>query len=179
MSGGKWKAILAAAVAGFAALAGSADAPSSPTRPVVSLDALSHDILLDVNAVRTSHGLTPLHLSVRLTAAAAQHTNEMARVGYFAHESADGSAFDKRLAHFYPMGRRHYWSVGENLVWSGPDMSADAALTLWMNSPPHRENLLTSRWREIGISAVHADSAPGSYGGGPATIITTDFGVRR
>jgi Uncharacterized protein with SCP/PR1 domains len=179
MSGGNWKAILAAAVAAFAALAGSADAPSSPTRPAVSLDALSHDVLIDVNAVRKSHGLAPVRLSVRLNAAAAQHSNEMARVGYFAHESANGSAFEKRLARFYPMGSRHYWSVGENLVWAGPDLSADKALELWMSSPPHRENLLTSRWREIGISAVHADSAPGLYGGGPATIITADFGVRR
>ena len=179
MSGGNWKPILVAAVAAFAALAGSADAPSSPTRPATSLDALSHDVLIDVNAVRKSHGLAPVRLSVSLTAAAAQHSNEMARVGYFAHESADGAAFDKRLAHFYPMGRRHYWSVGENLVWAAPDLDAAAALELWMNSPPHRHNLLTSRWREIGISAVHADAAPGSYGGGPATIITTDFGVRR
>jgi uncharacterized protein YkwD len=179
MSGGNWKAILAAAVAAFAALAGSADAPSAPTRPAVSLDALSRGVLLDVNAMRKSHGLAPLRLSVSLNAAAAQHSNEMARVGYFAHESADGSPFDKRLARFYPMGSRHYWSVGENLVWAAPDLSADEALKLWMDSPPHRENLLTSRWREIGIAAVHADSAPGSYGGGPATIITTDFGVRR
>jgi uncharacterized protein YkwD len=179
MSGGNWKAILAAAVAAFAALAGSADAPSASTRPAVSLDSLSKGVLADVNALRKSRGLTALRISASLTAAAAQHSTEMARVGYFAHESADGSAFDKRLARFYPMGPRHFWSVGENLVWAAPDLSADKALELWMNSPPHRENLLTSRWREIGISAVHVDSAPGSYGGGPATIITTDFGVRR
>lgn len=179
MSGGNWKAILAASVAALAALAGSADAPSSPTRPAVSVQVLSRDVLTEVNAVRKSHGLAPVRLSARLNAAAAQHSNEMARVGYFAHESADGGAFDKRLARFYPMGSSHFWSVGENLVWAAPDLSAEEALKLWMNSPPHRKNLLTSRWREIGISAVHSDSAPGSYGGGPATIITTDFGVRR
>jgi uncharacterized protein YkwD len=183
MPGGNGKAILAAAAALvaalFAALAGSADAPSATTRPAVSLDALSQSVLADVNAVRKSHGLVALRLSATLTAAAAQHSNEMARVGYFAHESANGSAFDKRVARFYPIGSRRYWSVGENLVWAAPDLSADEALKLWLSSPPHRENLLTSRWREIGISAVHADSAPGAYGGGPATIITTDFGVRR
>jgi uncharacterized protein YkwD len=176
---GQWKAVLAAVVAACAVLAGSADAPGASTRPAVSLDALSQSVLTDVNALRKSHGLSALHLSASLTAAAAQHSNEMARVGYFAHESADGSAFDKRLARFYPMGSRRLWSVGENLVWAAPDLSAAEALKLWLSSPPHRENLLTSRWREIGISAVHADSAPGAYGGGPATIITTDFGVRR
>jgi uncharacterized protein YkwD len=48
-----------------------------------------------------------------------------------------------------------------------------------MNSPEHRANLLNGRWREIGISAVHAVAAPGTYDGLDVTIITTDFGVRR
>ena len=48
-----------------------------------------------------------------------------------------------------------------------------------MNSPEHRANILTPRWREIGISAVHFAAAPGTYKGLEVTIITTDFGVRR
>jgi hypothetical protein len=39
--------------------------------------------------------------------------------------------------------------------------------------------MLTTRWREIGLSAVHVASAPGAYGGREVTIVTTDFGVRR
>jgi uncharacterized protein YkwD len=179
MSGGNWKTLVAASVAAFAALAGTAAAPSAPLQPAVSLNALSRDVLVNVNAVRKSHGLAPLKLSTSLSAAAAQHSTEMARLGYFAHESANGSPFDKRVSRFYPMGKRRYWSVGENLVWAAPDLAAAEALKLWMNSPPHRENLLTARWREIGISAVHVDSAGGAYGGGPATIVTADFGVRR
>jgi uncharacterized protein YkwD len=179
MSGGKWKAFVVAFVAAFAVLAGSANAPSARTRPAVALNGLSHDVLVSVNALRRSHGLATLRLSPALNAAAAQHSTEMARDGYFAHESADGASFDKRVARFYPMGSRRYWSVGENLVWAAPDLAAAAAMTLWLNSPHHRENLLTARWREIGISAVHVDSAPGAFGGGPATIITTDFGFRR
>jgi uncharacterized protein YkwD len=179
MSGGKWKTLVVASVAAFAALAGSASAPSAQTRPAVALNGLSHDVLLSVNAVRRSHGLAALRLSSALNAAAAQHSTEMARDGYFAHESANGASFDKRVARFYPMGSRRYWSVGENLVYAAPDLGADEAMKLWMNSPHHRENLLTARWREIGISSVHVASAPGTYGGGPVTIITTDFGVRR
>jgi uncharacterized protein YkwD len=179
MSGGNWKTLAVAAVAAFAALAGTAAAPSAPLQPAVSLNALSRDVLVNVNALRRSRGLSALKISASLTAAAAQHSNEMARVGYFAHESANGSPFDKRVARFYPMGSRRYWSVGENLVWSAPDLSGEEALKLWLDSPPHRENLLTARWREIGISAVHVQSAGGTYGGGPATIVTADFGVRR
>ena len=39
--------------------------------------------------------------------------------------------------------------------------------------------MLSRTWREVGVSAIHFDSAPGEYGGGPATIVTADFGARR
>jgi uncharacterized protein YkwD len=103
----------------------------------------------------------------------------MATRGYFSHSSANGSSFDHRIARYYPIGHSRYWSVGENLLWSSPSVDASGALQMWENSPPHRENLLTARWREIGISAVHVAAAPGTYGGREVTIVTTDFGVRR
>ena len=45
--------------------------------------------------------------------------------------------------------------------------------------PEHRANILTARWRQIGISVVHVGSSGSVFGGGPVTIVTTDFGVRR
>ena len=45
--------------------------------------------------------------------------------------------------------------------------------------PEHTKNMLDPRWREIGIAALHATSAPGVYGDHEVTIVTTDFGVRR
>jgi hypothetical protein len=38
---------------------------------------------------------------------------------------------------------------------------------------------MNPRWREIGVSAVHENAAPGVYKGLDVTIVTTDFGVRR
>ena len=78
-----------------------------------------------------------------------------------------------------PPERLPYWSVGENLLWSSPNVDPAGALKLWMNSPEHRANILTARWREIGVSALHVADAPGVYHGLEVTIITTDFGVRR
>jgi len=49
---------------------------------------------------------------------------------------------------------------------------------MWMNSPEHRSNLLSRSWHEIGLSAVHFDAAPGTFGGRAVTIITADFGAR-
>ena len=42
-----------------------------------------------------------------------------------------------------------------------------------------RKIMLTARWREVGLSAVHVPSAPGTFGGREVTIVTADFGVRR
>jgi uncharacterized protein YkwD len=153
-------------------------AGASSQRPAASLSSLEQGVLADINALRKQHDLAPLRLSASLSAAARQHSSEMAARGYFSHDSANGSSFDKRIARYYPMGRNHYWSVGENLLWSSPDVDAGGALDMWWNSPEHRKNMLTARWREIGLSAVHVASAPGTYGGREVTIVTTDFGVR-
>jgi uncharacterized protein YkwD len=141
--------------------------------------ALEQDVLANVNLLRHQHGLAALRLSSKLAAAARSHSAEMAQRGYFSHDSANGSSFDKRISRFYPLSGRRYWSVGENLLWSSPDVSASSALDMWVNSPEHKKILLTGRWREIGLAAVHVQTAPGSYGGREVTIVTADFGVRR
>jgi uncharacterized protein YkwD len=140
--------------------------------------ALESSVLQRINQVRREHGLQPLRASAKLAAAAAQHSNEMGADGYFAHESVDGSAFWKRVVRWYPSSGRRSWTVGENLLWSSPDVTPSGAVTMWMNSPEHRANLLSRAWREIGLAAVHVDSAPGVYSGRPVTIVTADFGAR-
>ena len=145
----------------------------------VQMRSLEAGVLADLNEFRRENGLPPLRLSPALSRAARQHSMEMAVRGYFSHNSANGSTFDKRIARFYPMGFHRYWSVGENLLWSSPDVQPAGALDLWMHSPEHRANILTAKWREIGVSAVHVLGAPGTFNGLTVTIITTDFGVRR
>jgi uncharacterized protein YkwD len=162
------------------ALAGAAVAsPAQPRRPAVALSSLEQGVLADINAYRVQHKLVPLHLSAALTTAARSHTQEMASQGYFAHESRDGTAFWKRIKAVYPAGSSHYWAVGENLLWSAPDVDASGALQRWVASPEHKANLLAPGWREIGVSAVHVTAAPGVFDGQDVTIVTTDFGVRR
>ncbi len=113
-----------------------------------------------------------------LCAAAAQHANEMLRDGYFSHDSADGSAFWQRIALFYPDAHYAYWTVGENLLWTGASLSAGRAMRMWMASPAHRRNILTARWREVGIAAAYEQDAPGMYAGYNVTVVATDFGAR-
>lgn len=154
-----------------------AQAPSTPAPTTAT--GYESGLLRAINEVRADHGLGALQRSAPLNEAAEYHSKAMAARGFFAHESADGTSFWKRVERFYPSRGFRYWSAGENLAYGSPNISVDGAVRAWMGSPGHRANILSTSWREIGIGAVHADSASGVYGGRPATIITTDFGVRR
>ena len=139
---------------------------------------LANQILAQMNAVRAQYRLAPLRLSARLGAAAAAHSTQMGRHGYFSHNSANGSAFWRRIQRYYRSGGYRLWAVGENLLWSSPGVDAGVAVQMWMNSAPHRENLLSPRWRDVGVSALHVSNAPGIFGGREVTIVTADFGAR-
>ena len=139
---------------------------------------LAQGVVQQINSVRREHGVGPLVLSVKLSAAARQHTLEMGSAGYFEHESADHSAFSKRLERFYPW-KGCDWKVGENLLYQSPDVSPGEVVKLWLESPGHRSNMLSPAWREVGVAAVHFDAAPGTYAGQSVTIVTADFGARR
>jgi uncharacterized protein YkwD len=167
-------AVAVLAVAGL--LAASALATGNSEK---NLPALNRQVLAAVNKFRAAQGLAALRESSALDRSARQHSLEMGRDGYFDHPSADGTAFWKRIQHYYPADGYSYWSVGENLLWSSPSVSAGAALKMWIASPPHLKNLVTPQWRQIGISAITVADAPGVYGDRRVTIITTDFGARR
>jgi len=172
-------AVVALAACAIAAQAAGARAPqrSGAAHAVGRLRALEPQVLVAINEFRRAHGLPTLRLSRGLTVAAAEHSLSMAEHGYFEHSSLDGSPFWKRVASFYP--RRHgRWSVGENLVWASPGLSARRALAIWLGSPPHRETLMSPIWREVGLGAVRA-FAGGVYRERMVTILTADFGVRR
>jgi uncharacterized protein YkwD len=157
-------------------LAASAFARS---RSETNLHSLNHQVLAAINQFRVAHGLVPLRESAELDRSARQHSFEMGRRGYFAHASANGTAFWRRIRHYYPAGRDSYWSVGENLLWAAPSVSVGSAMRMWIASPEHLRNLLAKQWRQIGVSAVGVVRAPGVFHRQRVTIITTDFGVRR
>ena len=156
----------------------AAGAAIHPARTVTASDQLESQVLAGLNAIRRQHGLAPLRLSRPLSSAADSHSRAMGTHGFFAHDSRDGTAFWERVKRYYGPAGHGTWSVGENLLWSSGELSAARALDLWMASPGHRKNILTARWREIGLSAVNVRSAPGVFGGRDVVIVTTDFGVR-
>jgi uncharacterized protein YkwD len=170
-------AVLALVVAGGTAVS------ASPARPRAETDTLGMGsfeaaIAERINRVRQGRGLRPLQGNRRLAAAADFHSRDMGRRGYFAHESADGTPFWQRVRRFYAARGFRDWSVGENLIWGTDRYAAAFAVRKWMASAPHRRNILTRTWREIGVGAVFFAHAPGEYGGRAVTIVTADFGSR-
>lgn len=104
-----------------------------------------------VNRERGQAGLSPLRLQSQLTAAAQEHSNDMARNNFLNHTGSDGSSpFDRIKRHGYNFRR-----AAENIAvgYSSPE----DVMRGWMKSNGHRKNILNSNYRDIGIG-----SAPGN-----------------
>jgi uncharacterized protein YkwD len=153
--------------------------PHNRTRTKSATALLEGAVIDRINQIRRGRGLRGLRNNGRLAAAADYHSKDMARKGYFEHDSANGTTFWRRIERFYPSRGFRSWTVGENLLWGSNSYGAAFAVREWMNSPPHRANILSREWREIGIGAVIVPSAPGEFRGRAVTIVTADFGARR
>ena len=147
-------------VAAWMLVTGSPAAASScPSTGVqvagLSAGAMEGSIACLINEERASQGVQPVQPNSDLHQAALSHSTEMVSQGYFEHTSPAGVTFIDRIAATgYTQGARS-WEIGENLVWGTGALSTPLSLvTSWMGSPPHRENLLRARFREIGIAAV-------------------------
>ena len=179
MSGGiRFTLALVLVVAATVAAAPTSARPHA-AQSVTAMNDLESGVLGHNTALRRRPGRGPLRMTRRLGGAADSHSVSMARRGFFSHTSADGTSFATRVGRYYPRGRSGYRAIGENLLWSSPGVDAAKAVRMWLNSAPHRRNMLRASWREIGLSAVHSSSAPGTYRSAPVTIVTADFGVRR
>jgi uncharacterized protein YkwD len=103
----------------------------------------------------------------------------MLELGFFGHDSADGTAFSDRIRRYYTNRGWETWSVGEALLASeGQQIAAKPIVRAWLDSPPHRAVILSSAWKDAGIGVVYTSLAPRAYGGSEAAVVTADFGLR-
>jgi uncharacterized protein YkwD len=178
------------AVAVVAALIGAGSAAAAPmiadragavqrASVVQRVPTLEERLVVAINGLRRSNGLSPLRVNAELASVAQEHSMSMAQDGYFEHNGPTGSPFWYRIESKYPAHKGRYWSVGENLAWASPDLTVGLVLNMWLKSPEHRKNLLRPGWREIGVGGVRAHPGVGVYQGLDVTIVTADFGVRR
>jgi uncharacterized protein YkwD len=157
---------------------------SAGAATLTPLDARERALLSAMNAVRADHGLNPLRRVKVLNSAATRHANSMGRNGYSLHD-----LYTPKLAdNWTPIGTwlRWYWPgpgyssylMGENIAWGAPDLSKRDAMRFWMNSAPHRANIL-GNFNRVGISAVKVEDPVGDFKSyDNTTFWSVDFGKR-
>ncbi|CAG8460478.1 864_t:CDS:2 [Cetraspora pellucida] len=97
-----------------------------------------------VNAERKKNNSPALTLDSRLTRAAQNHANYMASIQKLTHDDKSGNIGDRIKAQGYS------WSVvGENIAFG--QKNEDEAMKSWMNSPPHKANILDKRFKHLGV----------------------------
>lgn len=122
-----------------------ASVPALTPAPAVVLTPFG--IFIGTNLERIQNNLPVLQKNILLDAAASKKMQDMFLRQFFAHQSPDGrGAGDLAKDAGY-----NFVNIGENLALG--DFESDAELVqAWMDSLGHRENILGTRYTEIGIA---------------------------
>jgi uncharacterized protein YkwD len=104
-------------------------------------------IISQTNAQREKFGLPPLKESEILNLSAKMKLEDMFEKQYFSHDSPTGETLEDLMKKV----NYEYIVVGENLA-MGNFESDKEVIEAWMQSPGHRENILNSRYQEIGVA---------------------------
>ncbi|OED50380.1 hypothetical protein AB838_02430 [Rhodobacteraceae bacterium (ex Bugula neritina AB1)] len=136
---------------------------------------LERQMLELINAERTSRGLNPVQLELRLNDSAEDHSEWMLQADVFSHTGSGGSSAGDRMedAGFAFSGS---WTWAENIAWQserGAPGLADDVIDLHnslMNSPGHRANILNANVEVIGIGIEQ-----GNFKGWDAVMVTQNF----
>jgi uncharacterized protein YkwD len=107
-----------------------------------------------INAIRAEGGLPPLTPDAALVQVARARSQDMATNGYFSHNPPDGCNYVCVMDEF---GVPHSWA-GENIAWNTWDWSqtADVAVNMWHNSPPHMANIMDCHYTRFGTGVAKA-----------------------
>ncbi|OGM32029.1 hypothetical protein A3D00_05600 [Candidatus Woesebacteria bacterium RIFCSPHIGHO2_02_FULL_38_9] len=127
----------------------------------------TNDVARLINEERKKVGLMPLTINESLQKAAYQKGEDMVTKGYWAHVAPDGT---EPWKFFKDVGYR-YQFAGENLARDFPD--AASAIKAWMDSPNHKDNILSSKYKETGVAVVE-----GRIAGLDTTVIVEFFGKK-
>jgi uncharacterized protein YkwD len=108
----------------------------APSVAATSLERRAFDL---VNAERVRQGLPPLVWDGALCRVARLHSENMGSRNFFDHEAPDGTTLLDRAR----AGNISWRSLGENIAFSqGVSDPVATAVSQWMHSPGHRENIL-------------------------------------
>lgn len=140
--------VLAAGWAAWDGMTARVDAQTTGTVRQPMTDPVVTDLIAAHNRERAQHNHSPLKAEPKLMEAARLHARDMAEHSKMAHEGSDGSTPAQRVAR----QDYHYLKTGENVAFGQPTVKD--VMRSWMNSPGHRENILTPDFAEIGVARV-------------------------
>ncbi len=130
----------------------------------VSLDKIAESI----NETRTNYGLETLRTDGRLNAAAEIKGKDILQQQYWGHRSPTG----KMSWEYIKDTGYEYVEAGENLA---KDFGSSRSLvSAWVDSPKHRENLLSNRFRDLGVAVVN-----GKLNGKETQVVVTLYATQR
>ena len=114
----------------------------------ISVNAEEWRILRETNKERFREGKKLLTMVGALQKACDTRTAECVKYNLEAHRRPDGSLYKTAIPSSYGTG-----STGENLYSCNKwvSVTGESAMFAWMNSTPHRKNILNSNWNYIGI----------------------------
>jgi uncharacterized protein YkwD len=124
----------------------AAEEKKEPSRLELSRDEKA--LLELINKERAGQKLPALQPNRILFEVARAHSANMARQGKMEHE-LDGKTPAKRVE----AAGYDYQRVGENIAWSDGETLAQT-VKRWMDSKPHRENILREGYTETGVGIV-------------------------
>jgi len=140
---------------------------SIPTVLGIASSITAQELVDLTNAKRVEAGLSALEFNQLLAQAAQAKAADMIVKNYWAHTSPDGAT---PWVWFKNLGYKYLYA-GENLARDFADSAG--VVNAWMNSPTHRENILSNRYREVGIAVVHDN-----FQGQPTTLVVQMFGTQ-
>lgn len=127
------------------------------------------------NAARQQQGLAELRFDERLARAAATRSSDMAEQDYFAHRGPDGGNVQRAVSRTGYLPEGGSYLLGENIGWAPAGGATPAQLMRsWLDSPTHRENIMSEAFTEIGVGAVAGVPRAGAE---PGATYTQVFGV--
>jgi uncharacterized YkwD family protein/spore coat assembly protein SafA len=115
------------------------------TIPTVTTATQENEVVKLVNAERAKAGLPALKQNWELSRVARYKSADMANKGYFSHNSPTYGTPFQMMENF---GLR-FSAAGENIAY-GQRTPAEV-MKDWMNSPGHRNNILSRSFTEIGV----------------------------
>jgi len=114
----------------------------------LSSDISNQQLLILTNQQRQNNNLPALTDNTELDQAAANKATDMFSKDYWAHNAPDGTT----PWTFIKASGYNYVYAGENLA-RGFDSAPDV-VTAWMNSPEHRQNILSPNYQNVGFAVA-------------------------